>query len=95
MIARKWTGATGLSEDLATELDRFAITFPEDATIQGLHTAKLFFEATHDSVYQIQNSECTPANYRRLASTEQGRRPYHLSARRLPVLRGRHLRGPE
>ena len=89
MIARKWTGATGLSEDLATELDRFAITFPEDATIQGLH--KLFLEVTLDSVDQIQIYECTPANYRRLAFTEQGRRPYYLFARRLSVLRGRHL----
>ena len=34
MIARKWSGVTGAVEDLATELDRFSITFPEDATIQ-------------------------------------------------------------
>ena len=34
MIARKWSGVTGAVEDLATELDRFSVTFPEDATIQ-------------------------------------------------------------
>ena len=34
MIARKWSGITGAVEDLATELDRFSVTFPEDATIQ-------------------------------------------------------------
>ena len=34
MIARKWSGVTGAVEDLATELDRFSVTFPDDATIQ-------------------------------------------------------------
>ena len=45
MIARKWSGVTGAVEDLATELDRFSITFPEGATIQESDIVTLFYVA--------------------------------------------------